>query len=144
MALGVNTFFDGADASDMAVNSVIQSDVSKIAAAADYDALPGDNRNALAIGDLQYQTLIPGGTSTFEGCYSSLIGEVGNTSLEAQKTTSYQTSVVEQLHNRREQISGVSLDEEMTNLMRFQHAYNASAQMIRVVDEMMDTIIGLI
>jgi flagellar hook-associated protein 1 FlgK len=56
----------------------------------------------------------------------------------------FQTSMVEQLENRREQISGVSLDEEMTNLMRFQHAYDASAQMIRVVEEMLDTVIGMV
>lgn len=144
MALGVNTFFDGSDASDMAVNSVIQNDVTKIAAAIDHETLPGDNRNALAIADLQYQTLMAGGTSTFDGYYNSLVGEIGNASSEAKSSASYQISLVEQLQNRREQISGVSLDEEMTNLIKFQHAYEASAQMITVVDEMMDTIIGLI
>ena len=144
MALGLNTFFDGVDASDIALSSVIQSDVNKIAAALDHDALPGDNRNALAIIDLQYQTLMAGGTSTFGSYYSSLVGEVGSASSEAKNHTSYQTSVVDQLQTRREEVSGVSLDEEMTNLMKFQHAYEASAQMIRVVDEMMDTIMGLI
>lgn len=144
MALGLNSFFDGVDASDMAVNSVIQSDVSKIAAAMDHDALPGDNRNALAIADLQFQTLMAGGTSTFDGYYGALIGEVGNAASEAENNANYQISLVDQLQNRREQISGVSLDEEMTNLMKFQHAYDASAQMIRVVDEMLDTIIGLV
>ena len=144
MALGINTFFDGSDAPDMALSSVIESDVNKIAAATDYDALPGDNRNALAIADLQSQTLLAGATSTFDGYYSSFVGEVGHAASEAESCANYQTSLVEQLQHRREQISGVSLDEEMTNLMKFQHAYDASAQMIRVVDEMLDTIIGLI
>ena len=144
MALGVNAFFDGSDASDMAVCSAIQSDVNKIAAALDHDALPGDNRNALAIADLQAQTLMASGTATFGGYYDSLIGVVGNNASEAQKNADYQISLVEQLRNRREQVSGVSLDEEMTNLMKFQHAYEASAQMIHVVDEMVDTIIGLV
>jgi flagellar hook-associated protein 1 FlgK len=144
MALGMNTFLDGSDASDIAVCSTIQSDVNKIAAAIDHTALPGDNRNALAIADLQYQTVMAGGTTTFGGHYDSLIGVVGNATSEAGKNTDYQTSLVEQLQNRREKVSGVSLDEEMTNLMKFQHAYEASAQMIKVVDEMLDTIIGLV
>jgi flagellar hook-associated protein 1 FlgK len=144
MAVGLNTFFEGADASDMAINSAVQSDVNKIAAATEYDALPGDNRNALAIADLQNQTVMAGGMSTFDGFYGSFIGQVGTESLDAQRNASYQASLVDQLQNRREQVSGVSLDEEMTNLIKFQHAYNASAQMIRVVDEMLDTVLGLI
>jgi flagellar hook-associated protein 1 FlgK len=144
MALGINTFFDGSDASDMAVCSTIEDDVSKIAAAMDHTALPGDNRTALAIADLQDLMVMAGGTTTFGGHYDSLIGVIGNAGAEAEKNAKYQTSLVEQLQNRREQVSGVSLDEEMTNLMKFQHAYEASAQMIRVVDEMLDTILELV
>jgi flagellar hook-associated protein 1 FlgK len=144
MAVGMNTFFDGSDASDMAVNGVIQSDGNKIAAAVDHDALPGDNRNALAISDLQDATILVGNTSTFDGYFNSLVGTVGASSSDAKANVEHQTLMVEQLENRREQISGVSLDEEMTNLMKFQHAYDASAQMIRVVDEMLDTIIELV
>ncbi|VAX20758.1 Flagellar hook-associated protein FlgK, partial [hydrothermal vent metagenome] len=48
-----------------------------------------------------------------------------------------------ELDNRREQVAGVSLDEEMVNLIRFQYAYQASAKMIGVIDEMLQTLIGL-
>ncbi len=144
MAVGLSTFFDGTDASDIAVSGVIESDVTKIAAALDHDALPGDNRNALAIADLQYANVLAGNTTTFDGYYSSLVGAVGAATSDAMTNADFQRSMVEQLQNRREQISGVSLDEEMTNLMKFQYAYDASAQMITVVQEMLDTVIGLI
>jgi flagellar hook-associated protein 1 FlgK len=144
MALGMNTFFDGTDAYDIAVSGVIQSDVTKIAAAIDHDALPGDNRNALAIADLQNANVLSGNTATFDGYFNSLVGAIGAATSDAMTNAEFQTSMVEQLENRREQISGVSLDEEMTNLMRFQHAYDASAQMIRVVEEMLDTVIGMV
>ncbi len=144
MAVGLNTFFDGADASDIAVSGVTQSDVTKIAAAVDYDSLPGDNRNALAIADLQYANLLAGNTTTFDGYFNALVGSIGATTSDAMTNADFQTSMVEQLENRREQVSGVSLDEEMTNLMKFQYAYEASAQMIMVVQEMLDTVIGLI
>ncbi|MBW2056218.1 MAG: flagellar hook-associated protein FlgK [Deltaproteobacteria bacterium] len=144
MALGLNGFFDGTGASDMAVNSVIQNDVSKIAAATDHRALPGDNRNALAIADLQNANLLAGNTATFDGYYNSLVGSVGASLSDAKTATDHQESMVEHIENRREEVSGVSLDEEMTNLMEFQQAYEASAQMIRVVGEMLDTVMSLV
>ena len=144
MALGINTFFDGSDASDMALSGAIDSDVTKIAAAMDYTSLPGDNRNALAIADIQFQALLAGGTATLGEYYGSFIGDVGHAESEAGRSASHQSLFMDQLQTRREQISGVSLDEEMTNLMKFQHAYDASAQMIRVVDEMLETVMGLV
>jgi len=98
----------------------------------------------LAIGDLQYATLLSGNTATFDGYFGSLVGVIGASTSNAETSARHQTSLVEQLENRREQISGVSVDEEMTDLMKFQHAYEASARMITVVDEMLDTIIGMV
>ncbi|MGI6605555.1 MAG: flagellar basal body rod C-terminal domain-containing protein [Peptococcia bacterium] len=52
------------------------------------------------------------------------------------------TYIIEQLNNRRDAISGVSLDEEMTNMIRYQHAYTAAARVINVMDEMMDVLVN--
>ncbi|MBU4055080.1 MAG: flagellar hook-associated protein FlgK, partial [Proteobacteria bacterium] len=84
-----------------------------------------------------------GGTATFGNFYQSLMSEVGNSVQYASNNLSNHTAMVDQLSNYRESISGVSLDEEMVNLVKFQHAYSAAAKLISVVDEMLDTLLRL-
>ena len=83
-------------------------------------------------------------TTSFDGYYSGLIGEIGVDAQNASRSFLYKQTMVEQLTNRRESISGVNLDEEMANLIRYQHAFTAAARMITLVDEMMEELLNLV
>ncbi len=138
-----NDFFIGTGAADIAINPAIEADVDLIAAASDPAALPGDNATAMAIFDLQNSLTMAGGSSTFDDYYISLVGDVGSDVRRADLNFDHQTTMMNHLTNYREEVSGVSLDEEMVNLVKFQHAYTAAAKLITTTDEMMDTIIGM-
>jgi len=118
-------------------------DPASIAAALN-PASPGDNGNALAMADLQLLNLLSGGTATFDGFYNGLAAEIGVDLNSVSSRLSHQESMIRQLEMRRESVSGVSLDEEMADLVRFQHAYEASARLISIADEMLETVIGLV
>jgi len=138
---GVN-FFTGSLASDISVNPVIAGDVNLIAASG--TGAPGDNSNAIAIANLQNSLLMSGGTSTYDDFYNSLVSDVGIAVRSAQVNYDHQTAMVSSLDNYRESIAGVSLDEEMVNLVKFQHAYDAAAKLISAVDEMMNTVMSMV
>jgi len=84
------------------------------------------------------------GTSTFSSYYSSLVGEIGADSQYANSMYKTQEFSQEQLQNMRESVSGVSLDEEMANLMKLQRAFQASARLIVIGDELLQTLLGLV
>ncbi|MDF2636171.1 MAG: flagellar hook-associated protein FlgK [Pelosinus sp.] len=81
------------------------------------------------------------GGASLDTYYSSVIGALGVQSQSAQKTTKNQETLINQIKNWRESVSGVSVDEEMTNMIRFQKGYSAAARMITAMDEMFDTLI---
>ena len=139
-------FFVGTSASDMVINPDIAGDVSLIAAAQDADALPGDNRNALEMAGLQSTLTMSGppSTATFSDFYAALLGDVGSAVQQADISVSHQSDTLAQLDNYRESVSGVSLDEEMVNLIKFQHAYEAAAKLISTVDELLESLIGMV
>ena len=157
-AIGVNTFFQGVGAGSMGVNTVL-NDKDYIAAAqiqADGSYASGDNTNALAIADLQYTSMgisqwtcdrINGNTegtvtTTIEHYYHSMVSSIGITSASISRGRGFNEVMVNKLSEIRDTISAVSLDEEMTNLIKFQHAYTAAAKLISVSDEMLDTLLS--
>jgi flagellar hook-associated protein 1 FlgK len=71
------------------------------------------------------------------------VSEIGVASSRNREALGQQQSIITQLNRVRDQVSGVSIDEETANLMQFQHAFDASARVVRVADEMMDTILKL-
>jgi flagellar hook-associated protein 1 FlgK len=137
-------FFNGTGAGNMALNTNIAGDPDLIAAAADAATVPGDNRQAIAIAELQYQLRMSGNTATYNDYYSAVIRDTGNQVLQSDAHYHHQSDMMAQLENRRESISGVSLDEEMINLMKFQNAYTAAAKMISTADEMMQTVMQMV
>ncbi len=139
-----NDFFTGTSATDMAVNQDILDDVNLIAASDSAGGVPGDAGNAIAIADLQNGLLMDGANATFDEYYNSLVSNVGATLETAQTNLSSQTETLEYLENYRESISGISLDEENINLIKYQNAYEAAAMLISIVDELMDTVIDLV
>jgi flagellar hook-associated protein 1 FlgK len=132
------TFFTGTDATDIAVNPALVASPSLIAASSDGTA--GNAENALAMVDLRNQALVGG--STIDSAYSQLVTQVGSDSQEAQRTYDNANVLTTSLQNRRQSISGVSLDEEMTNLLRFQRGYQASARALNAMDGMIDLLIN--
>jgi flagellar hook-associated protein 1 FlgK len=143
MALGINTFFSGSEAAEMNVAQAIQDDPDKIAAAASYN--PGDNANALAIAALKDTRLMQNATLTFDSFYQTgIIGNLGVAITEAEQMKDNQELIVEQLQDSISRVSGVSLDEEMTVMMQYQHAYEASAKYLTMINEMLDNLMNVV
>lgn len=125
----------------ISVDPVIEADVTTIAAASTPN--PGDNGAALALADLQDSTtiMLPSGQSVTFGAYlSSLVSDLAEQEAGAKRSVNVQTGVAEFLTGRRDQVSGVSLDEEMTDLIRFQKGYEAAAHFANVVNDLLGTL----
>jgi len=128
----------------MSINSALISDPRKIAAGKQG---PEDGGNARDLSNLQNRLVFDGrtlrsgsGTATFDDFFNSIVASIGVDSRTAQTIVEQQDGVMLQLDTRRESISGVSIDEEMINLVKFQQAFQAAARLINVVDEMFDII----
>ena len=142
-ALGSNTFFSGSDASDIAVNSVILNDPGMIATGLSTDPRDtGDNRNVLAMAALQETAVLNSGTSTLNDYYEQTIGTLGVTTRRTSDEYNVAESFRRNMDRRREEVSGVSIDEEAANLMRYQRGFQASARVFTVIDELLDTLIN--
>ncbi|HQB29463.1 MAG TPA: flagellar hook-associated protein FlgK [Syntrophales bacterium] len=137
---GGNFFSVGSGARDMEVDAAILADSGKIAAATTVD---GNGDNALGISQIQDSLIMKGNTLTVGSFYSSLVSRVGGDVQNASRSLEHQTLIQEQYETSMESLSGVSLDEEMMNLIRYQMGYNAAGKLCAVVSEMMDTLIAL-
>ncbi|MGK7345391.1 MAG: flagellar hook-associated protein FlgK [Candidatus Nitrospinota bacterium M3_3B_026] len=132
---------------NMSVNSALVTDPNKVAAG--LTTTQGDGDNALRIAQVQSEmtmnkaTAAASGTATFAEYYNSMVGQVGVSAKEADSTYNQQELINFELDNRREQVAGVSLDEEMVNLIKNQHAYQASARLVGVLDELLQTLVAL-
>ncbi len=131
-ALGINTFFEGKDASSIAVTQYIKDDVTRIAAAS--TASQGDNTNALRL--LNLQDTASTNNATFSDFLHSTVAQLGIETAEKASEKESFDSLLTNLENRRQEIAGVSIEEEMINTVRFQQAFQASARFISVVSEM--------
>ncbi len=127
------------------LDSAIATDGSKIAAGLNNT---GEGKNATRISQLQNQLLFDGnslvtgssGAFTFGEFYNSLVSGIGVDSRSVNAAVTAQEGIMLQLHNRRESLSGVSIDEEMISLIKFQQAFAAAARLISVADEMLDVL----
>ncbi len=141
-AAGINTFFQGHDASDMAVSSVLKDDPSKVAAGK--TLLPGDSTNAENIAQLQLKKIMINSSRTVDEYYNAFLGEIGSTKQRFSDELKVKDSVVQQIQTTKESLEGVSLDEEAADLIRFQRAYQANAKFITVIDDMTQTLLGMV
>ena len=129
-------FFAGSDAATIAVNPVIAADPQRVGAA-DAAGQPANSAIALAIAQLQ-QSMSP----TIEGAYGALVSTLGGELQATSNMAESQISLVQLLDRRRQEVSGVSLDEEAMNLLRQQKAYEAAARMMTAVDQMLEKLIN--
>ncbi|HEX8325837.1 MAG TPA: flagellar hook-associated protein FlgK [Tepidisphaeraceae bacterium] len=141
-ALGINTFFSGTDARSIDIAASIKKDINLIAAARNGDS--GDNQTALAIAKLESTSVTSLRGATMKDSYGELIGQLAAKTSQASTDVQSTDAVTQTLQNQREMISGVSMDEEAVNLMRYQRAYQGAARLVTVVDELMDTMMNMV
>ena len=137
-AMGINTFFSGTDASNIAVSTDVSNDVSLIAASS---GEVGNNTNALRLAALLDDPSAISNTSFADYLHqiASALGEEANNAYKSEESF---TAIETSLQNRKDEVSGVSVDEELVNLIRFQQAYQASAKYISIVNGLMDKLLS--
>jgi flagellar hook-associated protein 1 len=131
-------FFTGTDAATIGVNPAIVATPGLIAASS--NGQPGNADNALAMSNMQATPLIAG--ASIDTAYSQLVTKIGADTQDAMNTNNNATALVTAVDNNRQSVSGVSLDEEMTNMLRFQRGYQASSRALTAMDEMIDQLIN--
>jgi flagellar hook-associated protein 1 len=126
------------------VDAALAADPRLVAAAASISALPGDNRNALALIGLRSTNVAALGGVTMEDNFLTLVGDVGARAQAAQSRADFQKNLLTNTQARRESTSGVNIDEEMIKLIQFQRAFESSSLMVRTADEMYQTLIEMV
>ncbi len=151
-ALGIGTFFQGNSALDISVNTDVYSNHNRIAAGyvnGSNEVNPGDNALASGIGNLLTESVQVStvwrttGDQSISEYYSTLVSKVGADTRTAHTNAEYNTALANDLNAQQQAVSGVNLDEEMANLIKFQHSYTAAAKLITTADEMLQTLLGL-
>ncbi|MDP1527298.1 MAG: flagellar hook-associated protein FlgK [Rhodocyclaceae bacterium] len=102
-----------------------------------------DNRNVIALGNLQGKAVLGNGSATYQSAYGQIVSFVGNKTREAEVTGMAQQTLADQGEMARQQLSGVNLDEEAANLLKFQQAYQASAKIMEIAGRMFDELLAL-
>lgn len=156
--MGVNAFFSWSEdtgqpphdiTQTLSVNSTLKADSELIAAGrldSNNRVAPGSNDVALAITSLQDKVISNLGGSgvdtTLDAYYSSFIARVGVDVQNAEMNEKFNDTLLGQYIQKKESITGVNLDEEMTDILRNQHLYQAAAKLISICDEMMQTLLS--
>ncbi len=104
----------------------------------------GDNGNALTLAAKQQTGIIDGGQTSLGSDYANLVGQVGSQSLTAKTAADTQQAVLKQSEKRLDEVAGVNLDEEAGNLLRYQQAYNAAAQVISTADDVFQSLLAAV
>ena len=102
-----------------------------------------DNRNATALAALQTRATMLGGTASYQERYAQLVSQVGSKTAEVESLANSHQAVAEQAESARQSLSGVNLDEEAANLMRYQQAYQASAKAIDIASKLFDQLLSM-
>ena len=105
--------------------------------------VPGDNRNAIALGSLQTAKLTNNGTATVQQSYGQIVSSVGNKAREVKVTGQSQQTLQDNLTSLQQSFSGVNLDEEAANLLKYQQAYQASSKVIQIASQLFSTILQI-
>ncbi len=140
--LGLNSFFDTLKgAEDIQLSEHIHENTNNISTGK--DLIPGDNRVALEITKLQTRPTMRDETMTFDEYYNGVLTGMGLKIQRNKTEQAQQESMVRQFKEIRSSISSVNMDEELTDMMQYQKAYEASARFINTVDRMMETVIKM-
>ncbi len=127
------------------VNSSIQNDVLSVAAAypnRQGRAMIGDSRAAVEIASIRNTNVMIGKNKTLDDYFASSVVNAGLKGEQAETNMLTQNTIMNDLRDLRDSISGVNIDEELADIIKFQHGYNAAAKFVSVIDEMLDTLIN--
>ncbi|MCP4640374.1 MAG: flagellar hook-associated protein FlgK [bacterium] len=143
-ALGVNGLFTGSDARTISVNADIEDHPEWLSSGYSLDPLnTGDNTAALAMADVRLQDLMDSGTSTVNEFYESTIANMGIDARANLDVLAVEQQFIDDFNARRQEVAGVNLDEEVTNLILYQRAYEASVRVINVTNIMLDALLSI-
>jgi flagellar hook-associated protein 1 FlgK len=134
--------FTGTGASDIGVNSNVANDPSQFQAAGAPGAA-GDNSVVLSLAELGSQNIAGLNNQTFSANYAQSVSDLGNSISTVNDQLNNSSAVTQMLTNERSATSGVSTDTEMTNLIQYQKAYEASAELITTLNEMLQTVVAM-
>jgi len=142
-------FFSGTDASDIGIDPEILASLNNIAASVNVSTdsqypsgAPGNGENALKLAQVISQMkLMNGGTATLSQFYNELIAKLGVDAEKANTTYENQDALISYLKERQENVAGVSLDEELANMIKYSNAYNAASRYLTTMDELLDRLI---
>jgi len=137
-----NNFFSGTDAGTITVNPALVNDPSLVQASASATT-PGDNTIALQLAQLGTTAQAGLNSQTFNGSYDASVASFGTDLQNANTEVSNQTAVTSMLSTQRGSISGVNIDQELTNMMTYQQAYQASAQLVTTVNAMLTATLAM-
>ena len=102
-----------------------------------------DNRNALAIGNLQVANILSDGTASYQSSYSQMVSMVGNQGNQAKIGVEAQNTLVKEARTAKSSFSGVNLDEEAANLIKYQQAYQAASKVIAIAQQTFQSILEI-
>ena len=147
---GINFFKEPLEVKNAAamidLSDAVKTDLNNISTGLDPNA-PGDNRVSIAISKLQHEKVFETNHGdngvTFEEHYHKSVGKIGLTVSKTKLDLEQSEGVLAQAKSIKERLSGVSIDEETANMVKFQHAYDASARMIKTADEMFDSVLSM-
>lgn len=122
---------------------VLLTDTNKIAAASSAALVPGDNTNALSLTQLVSTKMVDLGNATLNDYYRGLIATIGSSARSAADSNKFDDNLLNEMRKQRDAVSGVSLDEEAANLVKFQRSYQAAAKMVSVADELLQSILNM-
>lgn len=133
---------DRITAEDISISSDIEFDLDKISASATAEGAPGDGDNALNLAQIRHNVGLYAWGSP-DDFIKSLVSNLGVDAQEAMRNEANEEVMLSQIDFNRQSIMGVSLDEEMSNMVMFQQSYNAAARLMSTLTEMIDTVINL-
>lgn len=133
---------DGLTANTMRVSDAVNQSLSNIAAGV--TGAPGDNATALALAGLRTTGVTSFGGDTISGAYQQLVSSLAVTVRDASNKFEAQSTVVANADAIRQSVAGVSIDEELTNLISQQTAYSAAARLVNVADEMVQDVLNMV
>ncbi|NMB87359.1 MAG: hypothetical protein GYA17_03300, partial [Chloroflexi bacterium] len=132
-------FFSGDSALSIAVSSEID-DISKVAAS--QTGVEGDGEIARQLADLQNALLMNGTQSTFNQYYTAQVTQLGLQTAKAEANAKDRDLIATAMDDQRQSVSGVSLNEEAAEMVKYQKAFDAASRIMTVIDDMLDTIIN--
>ncbi len=136
--------FEGTGADSIKLSDLFARNGSLIAASSTTSNVEGNGENALAISNLRDMGIFDSGTTSINSYFQNIISDIGVDTLASQNYLQTNKDIISQLDNQIAEVSGVSIDEEMADMVRFQHAYQASAKYLSVIQEILDVIVNMV